>query len=77
MVFVNVLEWLMVYRKKIKKVEDDDDDDDENVLLEEYFLRWSWLLLLFLVMEGIGRKLKGRDLSKVRNVVLKKIGFFE
>ncbi|TYJ12907.1 hypothetical protein E1A91_A10G013200v1 [Gossypium mustelinum] len=29
------------------------------------------------VCEGVGRKLKGRDLSKVRNAVLAKTGFLE
>ena len=31
----------------------------------------------FSVLEGAGRTLKGRDLSKVRNVVLPKIGFLK
>ncbi|OWM88769.1 uncharacterized protein YNL144C-like [Punica granatum] len=31
----------------------------------------------FSVLEGVGRKLKGRDLSKVRNDVLTKTGFLE
>ncbi|CAL0310870.1 unnamed protein product [Lupinus luteus] len=31
----------------------------------------------FSVFEGVGRTLKGRDLSKVRNVVLSKTGFLE
>ena len=31
----------------------------------------------FSILEGAGRTLKGRDLSKVRNVVLPKIGFLK
>lgn len=31
----------------------------------------------FSVFEGVGRTLKGRDLSKVRNAVLNKTGFLE
>ncbi|CAI0400966.1 unnamed protein product [Linum tenue] len=31
----------------------------------------------FSVLEGFGRKLKGRDLSKVRNAILTSIGFLE
>ncbi|CAN6879921.1 unnamed protein product [Brassica oleracea var. botrytis] len=73
---VNVPEWSMVRRKKTKKAEDDDDDDDD-VSPEEYFLRRSRSSSSSSVMEGIGRKLKGRDLSKVRNAVLKKTGFLE
>ncbi|KAL0891108.1 hypothetical protein Bca101_015091 [Brassica carinata] len=70
---VNVPEWSMVHRKKTKKA----DDDDENVSPEEYFLRRSRSSSSSSVMEGVGRKLKGRDLSKVRNTVLKKTGFLE
>ncbi|CAI0379837.1 unnamed protein product [Linum tenue] len=31
----------------------------------------------FSVLEGVGRKLKGRDLSKVRNAILTRTGFLE
>lgn len=68
---VNVPDWSMVQRKKTKKV-----DDDENVSPEEYFLRRSRSSSSS-VMEGVGRKLKGRDLSKVRNAILKQTGFLE
>ncbi|XP_018483187.1 protein S40-6 [Raphanus sativus] len=74
---VNVPEWSMVHRKKTKKADDDDDDDDENVSPEEYFLRRSRSSSSSSVMEGVGRKLKGRDLSRVRDAVLKKTGFLE
>ncbi|KAL1203015.1 Protein S40-4 [Cardamine amara subsp. amara] len=76
---VNVPDWSMVHSKKTKKVvddDDDDDDDDEKVSPEEYFLRRSRSSSSS-VMEGVGRKLKGRDLSKVRNAVLKQTGFLE
>ncbi|XP_006413123.2 uncharacterized protein LOC18029682 [Eutrema salsugineum] len=68
---VNVPDWSMVHKKKA-----DDDDDDENVSPEEYFMRRSRSSSSS-VMEGVGRKLKGRDLSKVRNAVLKQTGFLE
>ncbi|CAH8275223.1 unnamed protein product [Arabidopsis lyrata] len=68
---VNVPDWSMVQRKKTEKV-----DDDENVSPEEYFLRRSRSSSSS-VMEGVGRKLKGRDLSKVRNAILKQTGFLE
>ncbi|CAN8230363.1 unnamed protein product [Cochlearia groenlandica] len=59
----------MVHINKTKKVL-----DDENVSPEVYFMRRSQSSS---VMEGVGRKLKGRDLSKVRNAILKKTGFLE
>ncbi|CAL9226990.1 unnamed protein product [Arabidopsis halleri] len=68
---VNVPDWSMVQRKKTKKVV-----DDENVSPEEYFMRRSRSSSSS-VMEGVGRKLKGRDLSKVRNAILKQTGFLE
>ncbi|KAF8082157.1 hypothetical protein N665_0845s0015 [Sinapis alba] len=85
---VNVTDhWSMVHGKNTKQVDDDDDDDDgggdeeeddddENVSPEEYFMRRSRTSSSS-VMEGVGRTLKGRDLSKVRNAVLKKTGFLE
>lgn len=84
---VNVPDWSMVHRRKTKNVDDDDDekmsldddnddDEDEKVSPEEYFLRRSRSSSSS-VMEGVGRKLKGRDLSKVRNAVLKQTGFLE
>ncbi|CAH2077830.1 unnamed protein product [Thlaspi arvense] len=80
---VNAPDWSMVQRMKTKKNVDDDDDDDndgddddESVSPEEYFLRRSRSSSSS-VMEGVGRKLKGRDLSNVRNAVLKKTGFLE
>lgn len=70
---LNVPDWSMVHMtKKTKKV----DEDDDNVSPEEYFGRRSRSSSSS-VMEGVGRKLKGRDLSKVRNAILKQTGFLE
>lgn len=64
--------------------EDKDDDDDggrcgQNLPPHEYIatrLARS-KISSFSVFEGVGRKLKGRDLSRVRNDVLTKTGFLE
>lgn len=65
-------------------VHDDDDDDDggeddDIVPPHEWIARKlaSSQISSFSVCEGIGRTLKGRDLSKVRNAVLTKTGFLE
>ncbi|XP_057540442.1 protein S40-6-like [Amaranthus tricolor] len=59
--------------------DDDDDDDDKDGKLPPH----EWLakkfaknqISSFSVCEGVGRTLKGRDLSRVRNAVLSKTGF--
>lgn len=61
--------------------EDGDDDEDEDSFVPPH----EWLarklarnqISSFSVCEGVGRTLKGRDLSKVRNAVLSKTGFIE
>ena len=61
--------------------DDDGDDDVDDVKLPPH----EWLakkyarsqISSFSVFEGVGRKLKGRDLSRVRNAVLTKTGFLE
>ncbi|GLT44830.1 hypothetical protein SLA2020_326000 [Shorea laevis] len=61
---------------------DNDDEDDEynskvppHEILARRLARSQ--ISSFSVFEGVGRKLKGRDLSKVRNAVLTKTGFLE
>ncbi|KAL0321130.1 UNVERIFIED_CONTAM: hypothetical protein Sradi_5374500 [Sesamum radiatum] len=58
---------------------DDDDDDDEMVPPHEYLARRlaSTQIASFSMCEGVGRTLKGRDLSKLRNAILTKTGFIE
>lgn len=54
--------------------DDDGDFDNENrIPPHEYLARTR--VASFSVHEGIGRTLKGRDLSRVRNAIWKKIGF--
>ncbi|CAI0379761.1 unnamed protein product [Linum tenue] len=64
---------------------DDDDDDDEEYGSNhmepphEMISRRMAMTQIssFSVLEGVGRKLKGRDLSKVRNAILTRTGFLE
>ncbi|GMJ10317.1 hypothetical protein like AT4G04630 [Hibiscus trionum] len=63
--------------------EDDDDEEEEEFdskLPPHEFLAKRQArsqISSFSVFEGVGRKLKGRDLRKVRNAVLTKTGFLE
>ncbi|KAK6133375.1 hypothetical protein DH2020_032885 [Rehmannia glutinosa] len=61
------------------KVDDDDDGGDEMVPPHEYLARrlGSTQIASFSMCEGVGRTLKGRDLSKLRNAILTKTGFIE
>ncbi|KAK5844757.1 uncharacterized protein LOC108482149 [Gossypium arboreum] len=60
---------------------DDDDVDEYNSKLPPHEFLAKRLarsqISSFSVFEGVGRKLKGRDLRKVRNAVLTKTGFLE
>ncbi|CAJ1941348.1 unnamed protein product [Sphenostylis stenocarpa] len=61
--------------------DDDDGDDGEDDMIPPH----QWIarklarsqISSFSVCEGIGRTLKGRDLSRVRNAILTKTGFIE
>ncbi|KAL0305937.1 UNVERIFIED_CONTAM: hypothetical protein Sradi_6011000 [Sesamum radiatum] len=56
-----------------------DDDDDDMVPPHEYLARRlaSTQIASFSMCEGVGRTLKGRDLSNLRNAILTKTGFLE
>ncbi|KAL4325709.1 hypothetical protein GQ457_11G012760 [Hibiscus cannabinus] len=58
-----------------------DDDDEYNTKFPPHEIIARRLarsqISSFSVLEGVGRKLKGRDLRKVRNAVLTKTGFLE
>lgn len=58
---------------------DDDGYDDQKVPPHEFISRRlaRSQISSFSVFDGVGRTLKGRDLSKVRNTVLTKTGFLE
>lgn len=65
---------------------EDSDDEDDNIEEDNFKLPPHEIIARrlarshissFSVFEGVGRTLKGRDLSKVRNAVLTKTGFLE
>ncbi|XP_057972203.1 protein S40-7-like [Malania oleifera] len=68
--------------RRVMNDDDDDDDDDDDF---EKLPPHEWIarklarsqISSFSVCEGLGRTLKGRDLSRVRNAVLTKTGFLE
>nr|KYP62776.1 hypothetical protein KK1_017327 [Cajanus cajan] len=85
---MDVPDWSKIYGKSCKKGsrgdvgvsnKGDDDDDDEMIPPHEWIARKlaRSQISSFSVCEGMGRTLKGRDLSKVRNAVLTKTGFIE
>ncbi|KAL4563041.1 hypothetical protein LXL04_027072 [Taraxacum kok-saghyz] len=59
--------------------DDDDDDDGKMVPPHEYIARRLARshITSSSMCEGVGRTLKGRDLSKLRNAILTKTGFLE
>ncbi|KAI4304259.1 hypothetical protein MLD38_039800 [Melastoma candidum] len=61
-------------------VEEDEDEDEEGMVPPHEWLARKLArsqISSFSVCEGIGRTLKGRDLSRVRNAILTKTGFLE
>ncbi|KAF5770370.1 putative senescence regulator S40 [Helianthus annuus] len=77
---VNVPDWSKILRDEYKhheKIDEGDDDDDDNnyekLPPHEYLARTR--IASFSVHEGVGRTLKGRDLSRVRNAIWKQTGF--
>ncbi|KAL5555218.1 hypothetical protein UlMin_037454 [Ulmus minor] len=62
------------YKDHWKMESDDNDSGGEGWLpLDKYLARNRGTSLS--VHEGIGKTLKGRDLRRVRNAILKKVGF--
>jgi hypothetical protein len=87
---MNIPDWSKVYGKNCKINDglhddgddygDDDDDEDGDVVPPHEWIAKKLArnqISSFSVCEGIGRTLKGRDLSKVRNAILTKTGFIE
>ncbi|KAF5799243.1 putative senescence regulator S40 [Helianthus annuus] len=79
---VNVPDWSMILRDEYKhhgRTNNDHDDlefDGDNEIMlppHEYLARTR--IASFSVHEGVGRTLKGRDLSRVRNAIWKQTGF--
>ncbi|PWA57681.1 hypothetical protein CTI12_AA405580 [Artemisia annua] len=72
---VNVPDWSKIYRvDSVESIHNDDSDDesssDHMVPPHEYLARSHRS-----VFEGVGRTLKGRDLSRVRDAVWSQTGF--
>ncbi|XP_004241275.1 protein S40-4 [Solanum lycopersicum] len=81
---VNVPDWSKIlkdeYREYGRRDSDDDVDDDDldNRIPPHEFLAKQLertRIASFSVHEGVGRTLKGRDLSRVRNAIWEKTGF--
>lgn len=81
---VNVPDWSKIlkdeYRECGRRDSDDDfvDDDLDNRIPPHEFLAKQLertRIASFSVHEGVGRTLKGRDLSRVRNAIWEKTGF--
>lgn len=80
---VNVPDWSKILREEYRERAGDSEDvygdaeegDDRNCRLppHEYLARTR--VASFSVHEGVGRTLKGRDLSRVRNAIWKQTGF--
>ncbi|KEH36866.1 putative senescence regulator S40 [Medicago truncatula] len=80
---MNIPDWSKVYGKNSKNggLHDDEDGDEDGDMVPPH----EWIarklarsqISSFSVCEGMGRTLKGRDLSKVRNAILTKTGFIE
>nr|KYP52205.1 hypothetical protein KK1_025946 [Cajanus cajan] len=86
---LNIPDRSEIYRNKQSKTnksvssdgeeEEEDDEYDTKLPPHEFIARRlaRSQISSFSVFEGVGRTLKGRDLSKVRNAVLTKTGFLE
>lgn len=83
---VNIPDWskIMGRRENGNDDEDNDVDDDDEEEFDDWMppheyvarkLARSRRIVPFSVHEGVGRTLKGRDLSRVRNAVWKQTGF--
>ncbi|MFS7915933.1 putative senescence regulator S40 [Helianthus anomalus] len=84
---VNVPDWSKILKEDFRRrrndvVDDDDEDEDSGEYDGGVGCRIPPHVFLarnrnasFSVHEGIGRTLKGRDLSRVRNAIWEKIGF--
>ncbi|OIT01815.1 PREDICTED: uncharacterized protein LOC109228196 [Nicotiana attenuata] len=80
---VNIPDWSKIIGNDYKnnclreRNDNDDDDDDDNVdsRIPPHELLARTRVASFSMHEGMGRTLKGRDLSRVRNAIWKQTGF--
>ncbi|KAJ3670446.1 hypothetical protein LUZ60_010770 [Juncus effusus] len=75
---VNVPDWSRFKRDEPVEtvVEPDVNEDDEWVPPHVYLARGNMTGVTSSVFEGVGRTLKGRDMSRVRDAVWNQTGFF-
>ncbi|KAJ0982816.1 hypothetical protein J5N97_011071 [Dioscorea zingiberensis] len=76
---LNIPDWSKICAANEDDGDDGDDGDDKVVPPHEWVAKKlaRSQISSFSVCEGVGRTLKGRDLSKVRNAVLTRTGFLE
>nr|XP_043621783.1 uncharacterized protein LOC122593436 [Erigeron canadensis] len=75
---VNVPDWSKIYRvDSVESIHDSDDgmDDDPDMVPPHEYLARSHRSTAKSVFEGVGRTLKGRDMSRVRDAVWSQTGF--
>ncbi|XP_052186684.1 uncharacterized protein LOC127797642 [Diospyros lotus] len=76
---VNIPDWSRILKEDYKEGRRRDSDDDLGDGGEDWIPPHEFLartrIASFSVHEGIGRTLKGRDLSRVRNAIWQKTGF--
>lgn len=77
---VNIPNWSKILggeykdRRRESEEEDEDEEDEDGRVPPHVYLARTRVASLS-VHEGIGRTLKGRDLSRVRNAIWKQTGF--
>ncbi|VFQ81488.1 unnamed protein product [Cuscuta campestris] len=75
---VNVPDWSKILKEENRRRDGEDGSDGEDMVPPHEFLDRQLArarIASFSVHEGLGRTLKGRDLSKVRNAIWEKTGF--
>ncbi|RDX69712.1 hypothetical protein CR513_51137, partial [Mucuna pruriens] len=70
---VNVPDWSKILR--VDSVESLNDEDESEMVPPHEYLARSQKMVANSVFEGVGRTLKGRDLSRVRDAVWSQTGF--
>ncbi|XP_010514861.1 PREDICTED: uncharacterized protein LOC104790774 [Camelina sativa] len=80
---MNVPDWSKILGKenhshhvRRKSIENDEDGGGGELLPPHEYLAKT-RMASFSVHEGVGRTLKGRDMSRVRNAILEKTGFLD
>ncbi|KAK4798598.1 hypothetical protein SAY86_030924 [Trapa natans] len=83
---VNIPDWSKIYGsgsgqfRKVEEEEEDEEYEDGNIVPPHEWIARKLArtqISSSSMCEGVGRTLKGRDLSKVRNAILTKTGFLE